>query len=172
MGFRLATIVSVCALAGAAHAAGPCSAQLSLTPRSDLQFGRLVVADRGGSVSLPAQSCSIARTDGVVQIIGFAISCAEFDLVGGSANAGRLVQVQVQAPRTFTFAGGAGSAELVQTTLSGTGVQGGGGFFLVKLDSAGNSQLRLGANLRIVRFAPGEIAAPINLIANYLGCPA
>lgn len=172
---RVGTIIGIAALGLAAHAGAaptPCTAPLSLTANSDLQFGRLVVADRGGSVNLQAPSCSISVTDGVAPLSGFATSCAEFELTGSPASAGRSVQVQVQAPRTFSFAKGAGSAELVRTSLSGTGVQGGAGFFLVKLDGGGRSVLRLGASLRILRFAPGEIATPITLVANYLGCPA
>jgi hypothetical protein len=168
----LAALAAILACAGPAAAAVDCGSTLNLTPTSDLDLGRLIVADRGGGVDFPASSCSFAGTDGVMQLVGISNSCATFEINGGAANANRLVQLQVQAPRSFSYASGGGLIEVVQVSVAGTNVLGAGQFYVVRLDGAGRGELRMGTRLRIVRFAPGTIAAPINLIATYLGCPA
>lgn len=168
----LATLALLLACAGPAAAATDCAATLNLTPTSDLDLGRLIVDDRGGGVDFPASSCSLAGADGVMQLVGVSNSCATFELDGGASNANRLVQLQVQAPHSFSYASGGGLVEVVQVSVAGTGVLGAGQFYVVRLDPSGRGELRMGTKLRIVRFAPGTIAAPINLIATYLGCPA
>lgn len=172
----VAGLTAALAAAGTAAAQVPprCATPPELRAVSDIRFGRLVMVERGGTAELIAGPCTVSEFQGVQYLTTADSGCAEFELDGGAANANQVVAVEVRNPRTVTYAGGAGRAQILNVTVSDEGgrLQGGGGSLsTVRLDELGRSRLRVGARLSVIEFAPGELRTPITLAAHYLGCP-
>jgi hypothetical protein len=167
-------VVGVFGFGEAAEAQARCETPPALRSVSDLRFGRLVMVERGGTAELIAGPCTVSEFQGVTHLTTADSGCAEFELDGGAANANAVVVVEVRNPRTLSFAGGAGRAQLLNVTVADAAGRlqgGGGGLSTLRLDAAGRSRVRVGARIAVVDFAPGELRAPITLAAHYLGCP-
>jgi hypothetical protein len=159
--------------AGAASAQARCETPPTVRSISDMRFGRLVMAERGGAAELAAGPCTVQEFQGVARLTTADSGCAEFELDGGPQNANGLVVVEVRNPRTVSFAGGAGRAQVLNVSVADPSgrLQGGGSLSTVRLDATGRSRLRVGARLSVTDFASGELRAPLTLAAHYVGCP-
>lgn len=170
-----AGLIGLAAASGAA-AQDRCQSAPALRAVSDLRFGRLVIDRQGGTALLSSGECTVSGSGGAAQLATADVGCAEFELDGGVARADQAVTLTLVAPRTTSF-GGAGSAQISRLTLSDDGAgpiggsEGASGRFTVRLDSSGRRRVRVGAQLRILQFSPGEVRAPVTLTASYLGCP-
>ncbi len=165
-------VAAVLACAPAVAAQERCQTPPEIRAVSDLRFGRLVVAERGGTAELSAGDCVVETVRDVDRLPSADSGCAEFELEGGTLNANRLVLLEIRSPRTVTFAGGAGRAQLLQFTVGGsTGDSpGGGAFQTIRLGGDGRARVSVGARLQVVDFAPGEVRAPVTVAAHYVGC--